>query len=370
MLNRSILTALLTLAALALPASAAIAAGSSGAVVFSRVTQDSREIELPDGKKEVRPAEGGLFAARSGRLNQLTEDPGDSEPSFSPDGRTIVFARSGDIYSTRPDGTGRRRLTSGTELDSHPTFHPRGRYLLFERRAAEGGPGDLYIVSLGGGRANPLTTTPEDEHEASFASDGRTIVFVRSTPLPEGGSADALYSIRPSGAGLKRLPARGQDAFRPRYFSGGIVFNRGQSGEGLSAFADVYTMRSNGTKVKPLVRGVGSAYVEDVSPDGRTVLFRRDLGLWVKPIGRGRARKIAEVADNAKTNSVFSSDGREVATFAETETGSETRATLTAISVRTGKERELAQGFAYTRGTQTTTIGPVIAWQPVRVARK
>jgi Tol biopolymer transport system component len=365
MFSRSILTALLTLAALSLPAVAASAAGSSGAVVFSRVTEDSRVIELPEGKTEVRPAEGGLFAARNGRLNQLTENPADSQPAFSPDGRTIIFVRDGDVYSTRPDGTGQRAITTGEEIDSRPQVSPNGRYVLFERRRPFKDERNLYTVGIGGGRLHALVVSDEDEHSATFSPDGRAIAFVRSAA-----DADAIYSVRPSGARLVRLPNRGQDAFAPRYFRGGIVFNRGQSGEGPSAFADVYTMRADGRKVRPLVRGVGSAYVEDVSPDGGTVLFRRDLGLWVKSIGPGKARKIAEVADNAETNAVFSSDGREVAAFAETETASETRATLTAISVRTGSERQLAQGFAYTSGTQTTTIGPVIAWQPARVARR
>jgi tricorn protease-like protein len=215
-----------------------------------------------------------------------------------------------------------------------------------------------------------LVASPEDEHSATFSPDGKAIAFVRSTPVADGGTREVIYSVRPNGARLKRLPNHGQDAFAPRYFKGGIVFNRGQAGDGPSAFADMYTMRRDGKKVKLLVAGVGSAYVEDVSPSGQTVLFRRDLGLWVKPIGQGRARKIAEVADNAETNAVFSSDGREVAAFAETETSSEKRATLTAISVRTGEDRQLARGFAYSSGTQTTTLGPVIAWQPVRVARR
>jgi dipeptidyl aminopeptidase/acylaminoacyl peptidase len=365
MFSRSLIVMFLALLVPALVAGPAAAAGS-GAVVFSRVTEDSRVVELPEGKTEVRPAEGGLFAARNGRLNQLTENSGDSEPVFSADGRMIAFVRAGDVWVMRADGSGQRAITTGEEIDSRPRISPNGRYVLLERRRPFKEARNLYTVGIGGGNLLALVVSDEDEHSATFSPDGRTIAFVRSPADPDGGTDDAIYSVRPSGAGLKRLPNHGQDAFAPRYFRGGIVFNRGQSGDGPSAFADVYTMRRNGTKVRPLVRGVGSAYVEDVSPNGRTVLFRRDLGLWVKPVGPGRARKIAEVADNAETNAVFSSDSREVAAFAETETASETRATLTAISVRTGSERQLAEGFAYTNGTVTTTIGPIIAWQPVR----
>ena len=65
--------------------------------------------------------------------------------------------------------------------------------------------------------------------------------------------------------------------------------------------------------MKALVEGVGSAYVEDVSPQGHTLIFRRDRGLWEKKIGPGKAKKIAELPDSFQTNSVFSSDGSSVA---------------------------------------------------------
>ena len=99
------LIALSALLALVLPA-AASAASTTGAVVFSKSSKVGDELK------------GGLFAVKEGRLNQLTEDPTDTEPNFSPDGRTIAFARGGDIYSVRPDGSGQRQLTSGPEVDS------------------------------------------------------------------------------------------------------------------------------------------------------------------------------------------------------------------------------------------------------------
>jgi Tol biopolymer transport system component len=372
MSTRSIFTALFTALVLALPAASAAAAGNSGAVVFSRVTEDSRTIELPEGKTEVRPAEGGLYAARNGRLNQLTENPGDSEPAFSADGRMIAFVRAGDIWVMRADGSGQRLLTGGSEIASRPVFHPRGRYLLFERRAGAGVQRDLYAISISGGNPAPVAATPDDEFEASFAPDvtrGRLIVYVRSV----GGTDERLFVIGPRGPEAKRLPSGGPDAFSPRFYEGGIVFSRGRSGTGEDAFADVYTIRRDGKGMRPLVRGAGSAYVEDVTPNGRLALFRRDQGLWVKALsakaGSVRARKLIELPDGSQANAVFSSDGREVAAFIATESASETRQTLTAISVKTRRQRTLADGFASSFGTVTTTIGPVISWQPAPSAR-
>jgi Tol biopolymer transport system component len=348
MRNRSILTSFVVLLGLALPAAAA-AAPSTGAVVFSKSS-------TVDGV-----AKGGLYAVRDGRLNQLTEDPADTEPAFSADGRTIAYARGGDLYSVRPDGSGQRRLTSGAGIDSAPLVSPDGRRVVFERRAAAGGPADLYSVRALGGGVRALTSGSDDDHQADFSPDGRAIVFVRGSGGPPNAKED-LYSIRPSGAGLARLTRTGGvDEFKPRYFAGGILFSRGESTEGPAAYADVYTMRRNGTRVRSQVAGVGSAYVEDVSPNGRTLLFRRDQGLWSKRIGPSRARKLCQLPDGSETNGVFSSDGRRVAAFVAVED----RQSLVAIGLDSGRQTELAEGFEITE-KDGTAIGPVIAWQPVR----
>jgi Tol biopolymer transport system component len=169
-----------------------------------------------------------------------------------------------------------------------------------------------------------------------------------------------LYSIRPSGSGLTRLTTTGRvDEFDPRYFAGGIVFSRGNQSEGPAGYADVYTMKKNGTKVKPLVEGVGSAYVEDVSPQGHTLMFRRDRGLWVKQIGPKRAKKVVELPDGAQTNSVFSSDGTSVATMIEDHESQQ----LISINLANGRHSELAGIWGE---GEKQAFGPVIDWQPVR----
>jgi dipeptidyl aminopeptidase/acylaminoacyl peptidase len=346
--RKSIVTVLVALVSLAVPAGAS-AASPGGAVVFSKASGSGED------------AKGGLFAVRDGRLNQLTENPADTEPSFSSDGRTIAFVRDGDLYSVRPDGSGQRQLTSGPALDSAPLISVNGRYVVFERRAAAGAPADIYTVGATGGGLKALTSGVEDDGEARLDPKGRAIVFVRGTAGADGGNDD-LYSIRPAGTGLSRLTHTGGiDEFAPRYFAGGVLFSRGESAPGAAAYADVYTMRRDGTRAKPLVAGVGSAYVEDVTPDGRALLFRRDQGLWVKQIGPKKARKLAVLPDGSETNAVFSSNGRRVAAFV----ADEDRQSLVSIAVANGDQSELAEGFGI-GDEEGVEIGPVIAWQPTR----
>jgi Tol biopolymer transport system component len=356
---RTVFISVLGVLALVLPGAANAAAHRAGAVVFSQswtVTEEGKE-----GKPGKEIEEGGIFAVRGGHENQLTENAADTEPSFSADGRTIAFAREGHIYTVRPDGSGERRITSGNALDSRPQISPNGRIVLFERRIEEGAPARLYTVAVGGGTAKELAPDPAEDAEARFSPDGTKIVFVRTTTTGTRPNAD-LYSVRPNGTGLTRLTHTTRiDEFDPRYFAGGIVFSRGNQSEGAAGYADIFTMKANGAKVAPLVEGVGSAYVEDVSPQGHTLIFRRDRGLWEKQIGPGKAKKIAELPDGSQTNSVFSSDGKSVATLIE-EHGEQQ---VMAINLATRRQSELAEAYGPEAGG-SAEIGPVIDWQPVR----
>lgn len=344
------LIAMFALLALVVPAAASAASGS-GAVVFSKSSKVGDEVK------------GGLFAVKDGRLNQLTEDPTDTEPNFSPDGRTIAFARGGDIYSVRPDGSGQRQLTSGPEVDSLPKISPNGKYVVFERRATAGASAALYTVGALGGGLRALTSGSND-HDAAFAADGKWIVFVRtsaSVSSANGGGNDDLALIRATGSGLRRLTrTAGVDEFAPRFFAGGVVFSRGESAPGPAAYADIYTILTNGSKVKPQVAGVGSAYVEDVAPNGKTLIFRRAQGLWVKKIGPTKARKLSTLPDQSETSSVFSSDGKRVAAFVQADDQQQ----LVSINVETRRDSQLASGYNFDEG-EGTELGPVIDWQPV-----
>jgi dipeptidyl aminopeptidase/acylaminoacyl peptidase len=353
MFNKTILSAFVALLALIVPATASAA---GGAIVFSKVSEDHRIYKEGETVLPPKAPEGGLFAVKDRHLNQLTENPADSEPSFSADGHMIAFAREGNVYSMRADGSGQRQLTSGGELDSRPVVSPNGRIVLFERRTAAAGPRDLLTVRIGGGTAHAIAASAADEHEASFSPDGRTIAYVRTAE-----ANDDIYTVRPSGAKRRGLThIAGIDEFAPSVLATTIVYSRGENGEGPSAYADVYRMDMKGKQVKKVIAGAGSAYVEDVTANGRTILFRRDQGLWVKQIG-GKGRKLSTLPDNAKVNSVFSSDGRQVATFTETPEGQQS---LSVIDVSSGR-RSYAEVVGYSSGEVTTVIGPIVTWQPV-----
>jgi Tol biopolymer transport system component len=179
MFKKTLITVLFALLALVVPAAAS--AATSGAIVFSKVSEDHRIYKEGETVLPPKAPEGGLFAVKDRHLNQLTENPADSEPSFSADGHLIAFTREGDVYVMRADGSGQKQLTTGSAIDSRPLIAPNGRVVVFERRNAASASRDLFTVSANGGSPHALSASPADEHARAGRSSAGSLTPSRST---------------------------------------------------------------------------------------------------------------------------------------------------------------------------------------------
>lgn len=106
-------------------------------------------------------------------------------PVFMPDGKTIVYARSGengsDLFSVSAAGGGTpHRLTSGQGTDNNsPTISPDGRRIVFT--SGRLGRPELYIMDADGTNVNVLTDFESSEKnyraDADWSPDGRTVAY-------------------------------------------------------------------------------------------------------------------------------------------------------------------------------------------------
>ncbi len=112
-----------------------------------------------------------------------------ADPQISPDGSRIVFVRvwvnqKTDRYETAlwivsTNGGAPRQLSAGPR-DSGPRWSPDGRALAFSRSAEKEGrpqPPQIYLMSLDGGEAQPLTELPLGAGGPEWSPDGKTIAF-------------------------------------------------------------------------------------------------------------------------------------------------------------------------------------------------
>jgi Tol biopolymer transport system component len=139
-------------------------------------------------------------------LERLTSGPFNVGPSWSRSGAWIAWARESDIYRMRPDGSGKTRVTTSPPQwngDTAPSWSPDGKAIVFERSSPSVGL-ILYVTNLRGAARELTDGSDGNDSSPDWSPDGRTIVFRRSGGSDLKESAD-LYLIEPDGSGLRRL---------------------------------------------------------------------------------------------------------------------------------------------------------------------
>ena len=167
----------------------------------------------------------------------------------------------------RSDGSGFRRLTSDASVDVQPTWTPDGRFIVFA--SARGGDFDIvqYEVATGaaktvvGGRGNQLQPAP--------SPDGSTLFFVAGVRgrLGSGG----LWTV-PMEGGEPTLVHYEETSYRaaPTWTPDGsaLVFASDAAGS-----YDLATVPSAGGNRVRLTTQPLDEFAPAVSPDGRLVAF-------------------------------------------------------------------------------------------------
>jgi len=127
----------------------------------------------------------------------------DSAGAWSPDGRTLALTavRSGRpvLALLDPSNGHVRREVPLTGLDDaiNPSFSPDGKTVVFSGNS--GGLGDLFLLTLATGAIDRLTHDPYADLEPTFTPDGKSVVFVT-----ERFSTD-LTTLQPGPLRLARL---------------------------------------------------------------------------------------------------------------------------------------------------------------------
>lgn len=120
----------------------------------------------------------------------------------SPDGKSIVFDHLGDLYILPVSGGDARPLTRGSAFDSQPRFSPDGKTVLF--LSDRDGSDDIWTISVDGKVAKRIVhATNTTFLSPIFVPDGGHIVVSRRTPAIYGASFELWKYDLSGGAGVR-----------------------------------------------------------------------------------------------------------------------------------------------------------------------
>jgi Tol biopolymer transport system component len=182
-------------------------------------------------------------AAEPLRAVALTTFPGaELYPSFSPDGSHVAFTWTGskqdnaDIYIQQIGSGSPLRLTSDPHSDYNPVWSPDGRWIAFLRRQSQAGKDELRLIPPLGGLDRKLIEirVSEGYFDAAYLAWGPDSNFLVVTDSQGEGRPEALFVVSLE-TGEKRQLTNPQ---------------------------------------APVISDTNPA----LSPDGRSLLFRRNLG--------------------------------------------------------------------------------------------
>ena len=189
----------------------------------------------------------------------------EEDPSYSPDGRSIIFVRDGQITVMRRDGSHVRALTRGSREHACPRFSPDGSRVSYWRGTSTSGA--YLVMNADGTGARRISLGHRFAWGCpSWFPDGEQVVYAKDYKLyvvaADGGTAQELTDDRD---GTFYRPAVSPD--------GRSIAVHGwhrRSGDGI------VVMRQDGSAIRRITTSLSETESDAApswSPDGKRILF-------------------------------------------------------------------------------------------------
>jgi len=229
-----------------------------------------------------------VMDADGGNQRRLTNNSDkDWSPSWSPDGKRIVFCSDRDkdahfiaglftseIYVMDADGGNQQNITNDPKDDRSPSWSPDGERIAFTSR--RDGDDEIFLMDPDGGNQRRLTNNRHDDYSPSWSPDGKQIVFGARRDghfENEFGITEEIYVIDADGDNEQRLTENRNNDWDPVWSPDGerIAFASDRKGDFVSF--DIYVMDADGGNQQKLVNNRGWDSSPSWSPDSQRIAF-------------------------------------------------------------------------------------------------
>jgi Tol biopolymer transport system component len=172
---------------------AELAMSSTGQSVVSTLIDYRRSLVKLPARAGVSEDQGTMITDGS---------TGDLDPVLSTQGTRMVFSstRAGNrnLWTSNPDGTDARPLTSGLAIDERPAISPDGQQVAFV--SDRGGRRGIWLTAADGG--SPRSLAPVDVLDGlSWSPDGRSIAYAAP-----GHAAPGLWIVDAASGATRKVP--------------------------------------------------------------------------------------------------------------------------------------------------------------------
>ena len=270
----------------------------------------------------------------------------------------VVFSYLGDIWTASEDGKDIKRITAHKARDIFPRFSPDGRWIAFS--SDRNGSLDVFLIPSEGGAVKELTTHSAAEKVVGWNPDGKSVLFTSNrgegfmpklytVPVTGGLARDAGPDMGVDGAyspdGTKLAVTRKAQTYWRKSYRGAfqsdvtvmdlasrtfkdvtefdgldswpmwsqdahIYFVSDRDGNGLTNLWRVPDSGGNAEKVTSFT--TGDVRFPGMSPDGKTIVFEHDFGVWKLDIATKEAKALkfdiaAETQENLSEYRDFNS---------------------------------------------------------------